>query len=46
MYDAWSNILTQRDLDNSEEMNLAKENPYRYAGYRFYIGTIFVRYNT
>ncbi|MEK4628846.1 RHS repeat-associated core domain-containing protein [Solibacillus sp. FSL R7-0682] len=31
-YDTWGNILTQDKLDT---LNIAKENPYRYAGYRF-----------
>ena len=34
-YDAWGNILTQKDLDNITDVNLSKENPYRYAGYRY-----------
>ncbi|MEK5149155.1 DNRLRE domain-containing protein [Psychrobacillus sp. FSL K6-4615] len=34
-YDAWGNILTQKDLDQKDDVNLAKENPYRYAGYRY-----------
>lgn len=29
-YDAWGNILTQKDLDQKDDINLAKENSYRY----------------
>ncbi|MER2008624.1 MAG: RHS repeat-associated core domain-containing protein [Psychrobacillus sp.] len=34
-YDALGNILTQEDLDEKAKVNLAEENPYRYAGYRY-----------
>ncbi|MEK5080496.1 RHS repeat-associated core domain-containing protein [Solibacillus sp. FSL W7-1436] len=34
-YDSWGNILSQKDLDNQENIDISMENPYRYAGYRY-----------
>ena len=34
-YDEWGNILSQKDLNQNNKVNLSEVNPYRYAGYRY-----------